>query len=47
LHEGGGVGFNFAQQGSSVHNFSARRVHHVAERGDGSGERGDAGGGTL
>ena len=39
LHEGGGVGFHFAQQGALVDDLSARRVRHFAEGGDGGGER--------
>jgi hypothetical protein len=45
LHEGGGVGFHFAQQGALVDDLAARRVHHFAEGGDGGGEGGNAGGG--
>src|SRR5665213_2254616 len=45
LHEGGNVGFHFAQQCALVDDLSARRVHHVGKCGDGCGERGNAGGG--
>jgi len=34
LHEGGHVGFHFAQQGALVDNLSARRVQHIAVGGD-------------
>lgn len=47
IEEGGGVGFDFFEEGAAVHDLAAWGVHHLGVGGDGGAEGGDAGGGDA